>query len=250
MHKIFLPSKTVIYCLALSAIFTTLGCKKEATPPVVVVDTPVGIASTANVDGKSFTNLAIEYWSISLSLPKSKNPLFTANTNPDLSKFISGNIVFLHGADAASANRTITIKKGQYIFAVLQSGASWYTKGDTCDPKFIPKAGQSDLDFLRDETGTGFSNPISLSATLDGKVLYTNLYEQRVKTGIFEALVHPDYDAKNCDWRPKKSIVYSDGYWVAFQPSAGVHDLVIGGKIPLSSTTAAGHLVNYTLKVE
>ncbi len=245
--SINLFSYAVVYCLVAVALMTTTSCKKEATNEDVLSVVAVG----SQVDGKSWESLASDWWTQFYSVPFAKNPAFNDKTGalqPVGTAF--GNTVFLYGSGGDTLKRTVTIKKGQYVFAPLINFTAWYIKGDTCDPTFVPDKGQSDLDFLKGALGNIMDNPLVLTATLDGVPLYANTNAQRIKNGIFEAIIHPDYTTKNCDWRPKKAISYADGYWIGFRPASGTHTLVIGGKVQFADKSTFANQVTYTLKVE
>ncbi len=246
--SINLFSYAFVCCLIASAVLTTTSCKKEETASEDVLSV---VAVGSQVDGKTFADLSTQWWSLFYSVPFAKNPAMSDKTGA-LQPVGSpvGNTVFLFGSGGDTVSRTVTIKKGQYIFAPMINMVNWYIKGDTCDPTYIPEKGQSDLDFLKGGIAGFFDNPPVLTATLDGKALYTDSKTQRVQTGIFEATVLPDYTVKNCDWRPKKATSYADGYWLAFKPTAGTHTLVLGGKIKFDATNSFANQVTYTIKVE
>jgi hypothetical protein len=247
MKKLFnYFSYFLVATMMASAVFTLTSCKKEATPEVLEV-----INASSQVDSKTYTDLVTQWWSLFYNTPFAKNPAMSDKTGA-LQPVGSpvGNTVFLFGSGGDTLTRTVTIKKGQYVFAPLVNMVNWYIKGDTCDRDYVPAKGQSDLDFLKGGIASFFDAPVVLTATLDGKAIYDSPKNQRVQTGIFEATVLPDYTTKNCDWRPKKATSYADGYWIAFKPTAGKHTLVIGGKIQFPDKSTFANQVTYTLNVE
>ena len=210
----------------------------------------VVLNATDQIDGKSYADLVAQWWGVFYGISLKTNPALSDKTGTlQPSGAQSGNTVFLFGTGGDSTKRTVNLKKGQFVFAPLVNGSNWYIKGDTCDPTYIPAKGQTDIDFLKSGISAPYDAPVSLVATLDGTTIYPDLKKQRVQTAIFDVLVHPDYTAKNCDWRPKKAICYSDGYWVGFKPTVGTHRFVLAGKIKYDAQNGFGNQVIYTLNV-
>jgi hypothetical protein len=249
MKRLSFSASGSVGLFALSILFFSAlsSCKKDpVTPVVVTTDKP--IAATDKVDGKTFADLAAESMKLLLNISGDKSPYESDKTGalqPVGKPF--GNVVFIYpSSDSSVSKRIITIKKGQFIFTNFSNVTAWYTKGDTCDKTFVPKAGQSDLAFLQEALGDYLDDSGNITAEYDGKKMYDTPSSQRVKTAIFNALIHPDYNVGNCDWRPKTSICYADGYYIAIEPSAGTHTLKMYGK----GKNFAVVPLTYTIKVE
>jgi len=188
---------------------------------VMVIVAAQGFVPYAKAQVQSVTNYGASYgewsarwWEWALSIPAVKNPVLDPTGN-NCSVGQVGNVWFLAGTFGGSVNRTCTIPAAKAIFFPLVNSVGLFPLGN-----------ETSLDLRVNYAAPIIEGVTSLKCTLDGRPCAQNLFDFRVQSPIFEALVRSQSLLPPHFYDP----AVADGYWLLLAPlKPGPHTLNFGG---------------------
>lgn len=189
----------------------------------------------ASPHGKSYEDLAAEWWQWSLSIPKSENPML----NGPCEENQSGDFFFLAGTTGGSAVRSCTIPAGKKIFFPIVNSVYW-----SC-PEYVSPNGSYTCDMAASEqllhdwaAGSIDNSDVTLGLEIDG-VAVEGLEDFRAHTETFLDTSPSEWNDRiwpfctgpirqNLCGMPEGSQRNSvgDGFWAMMKPlPAGSHQI-------------------------
>lgn len=213
----------------------------------------------ASPHGKSYEDLAAEWWQWSLSIPKSENPML----NGPCEENQSGHFFFLAGTTGGSAVRSCTIPAGKKIFFPIVNTVYW-----SC-PEYVSAGGSYTCDMAASEellhdwaAGSIDSATTTLSLEIDG-VAVGGLEDFRAHSDTFPDTSPAEWNDRiwpfctgpirqNLCGMPEGSQRNSvgDGFWAMMKPlPVGPHQIHFAAQMVRANGSVFALDVSYNIEV-
>jgi len=197
--------------------------------------------------GKTYGEWTVAYWQWALGIPYAQNPWANDPTGAFAGVGQRGPVWFLGGTLGSSAERTLTIPLGKYIFMPINQWIFGATVFD-CDPSNPGVV--CDVPALQAAAATNTTASTTLEVAIDGRQLANVRQFRAASPGAFSVTLPVGNVPEVGFGAPTPAGTYfphvSDGYWLMLSPPfPGQHTITVHVVNPF----AGEYLITYNITV-